>query len=144
MERRLNTTSMLHVRRGTALAAVVWAGLALILAVAGQLTARTPFYPPLQTSGTGGIVIVHWVHETAAAAGVEIGDRVLAVDGRPINTWFRQRGWENLEPAVPVTYSLETKAGAARDVSLEPVPRGEADARVFVPLFGATLLVGVA
>ena len=139
----MNTHSMLRLRRATALAAVVWAGLALLLTVAGQLTARTPLYPPLQTSGTGGIVIVHWVHETAAAAGVEIGDRVLAVDGRPVNTWFRERGWENLEAAQPVRYSLETKDGAARQVALEPVPREETDARMFVPLLGATLLVGI-
>jgi signal transduction histidine kinase len=131
-------------RRGTALAAVAWAGLALLLAVGGQLNARAPLYPPLQTSGTGGIVIVYWVHETAAAAGVEIGDRVLAVDGRPINTWFRQRGWENLEASVPVSYSLETKDGTPHEVALEPVPRDETDARMFVPLFGATLAVGIA
>jgi signal transduction histidine kinase len=135
---------MLRLRRWTALAAVVWALLALVLAIAGQLTAKGVLYPPLQTSGTGGIVIVHWLHESAAAAGVAVGDRVLAVDGRPINTWFRQRGWENLEGGVAVTYSLEAKDGSTREVALEPVPRDQAMARMFVPLFGATLVVGIA
>lgn len=140
----MNPTSMHRLRRWTALAAVVWAALALLLAVGGQLNARTPLYPPLQTSGTGGIVIVYWLHETAEAAGVEIGERVLAVDGTPVNTWFRQRGWENLEASVPVSYSLVKADGTPHAVALEPVPREETDARMFVPLFGATLVVGIA
>lgn len=134
--------AMLRLRRTTAVAAVCWAVSALVLSLAGQFTARGSLTPPVQTSGTGGVVVVHWVHESAAAAGIAVGDRVIAVDDVPIHDWFRDRGWEGLEGGVPVRYRVVDETGAEADIGLLPVARSETTQRFFVPLFGATLLVG--
>jgi two-component system NtrC family sensor kinase len=136
--------AVLRLRRGTGALAVMWALSALVLSIAGQFTARGTLVPPVQTSGTGGVVVVHWVTDAAAAAGVATGDRVIAVDGVPVHDWFRSRGWERLRRGVPVTYRLEKKGGVFRDVALLPVAREETIDRFVVPIFGATVLVGAA
>ena len=67
--------------------------------------------PPIQTSGTGGVVLVSWVADSeGVAAGVERGDRVLAVDGAPIREWFRARGWEGCAATCRCVYRVEKPA----------------------------------
>jgi two-component system NtrC family sensor kinase len=140
----MSPEAMRRMRRGTALAAVVWAGAALVLSIVGQFTAQGSLTPPVQTSGSGGIVLVHWLTEEAKVAGAAEGDRVLEVDAVPINEWFRRRGWRGLEAGVPVRYLLEKRSGTRREVALLPVPRSETSQRFFVPIYGASLLVGFA
>ena len=54
----MSPAAKLRVRRWTAAGAVAWALLALALGVAGQLLVRGDYMPPLQTSGTAGVVVV--------------------------------------------------------------------------------------
>jgi two-component system NtrC family sensor kinase len=140
----MSPAAKIRLQRWTAFGAVLWALLALVLAVTGQIMARADYMPPIQTSGTGGVVLVSWVAGSAQAAGVEVGDRVLAVDGASIRDWFRERGWERLRPGVPASYTLESPAGVRRDVPLLPVPRAETQQALVLPVFLASLAVGVA
>jgi|GEM_PF-580866 len=140
----MSPAATLRLQRWTAFAAVLWAVLALGLAIAGQVLARAEYMPPVQTSGTGGVVLVSWIARSAQQAGVEVGDRVVAVDGVPIREWFRDRGWERLEPGVPVVYAVESPDGVRREVALLPVPRAETRQALVLPVFLASLAVGVA
>src|SRR5512139_3400441 len=114
----MSPAAKLRLQRWTAVAAVLWALLAIALAVAGQLLARADYMPPIQTSGAGGVVLVSWVAPSAQGAGVELGDRVLAVDGATVREWFRERGWERLRAGVPTVYTVETRARQRREVAL--------------------------
>ena len=140
----MSPAAKLRLQRWTAFAAVLWALLALGLAVAGQLLARADYMPPIQTSGAGGVVLVSWVAPSAQGAGVELGDRVLAVDGAPVREWFRERGWERLRAGVPTVYTVETRVRERREVALLPVPRAESQQSLVLPVFLASLAVGVA
>jgi signal transduction histidine kinase len=132
------------IRRWTAAAAVAWALLALVLVAVGQILARGDYMPPVQTSGTGGVVIVSWISPSAAGSGVEVGDRVIAVDGLPINEWFRKRGWEGLRPETPVVFELEKADGALATVPLAPVTRMESGFHLMFPILLASVAVGIA
>jgi signal transduction histidine kinase len=140
----MSPAAKLRVRRWTAAGAVAWAVLALLLAVAGQLLVRGDYMPPLQTSGTAGVVVVSWLAEPARASGVEVGDRVLAVDGAPINEWFQRRGWEELRAGVPARWEVEKADGSRRSVSLLPVPRAVAFQHLMLPMLLASFAVGIA
>ncbi|HVH17482.1 MAG TPA: ATP-binding protein, partial [Myxococcota bacterium] len=102
------------------------------------------YMPPLQTSGTGGVVIVSWIADSAKASGIEVGDRVIAVDGAPINEWFRKRGWEALRREVPVVFDVEKTSGALATIPLQPVSRMESGVLMLVPVLLASVAVGIA
>jgi len=140
----MSPAAKLRVRRWTAAGAVGWAVLALALAVAGQVMSRGEYMPPLQTSGTAGVVVISWVAETALRSGVEVGDRVLSVDGAPINDWFQRRGWEELRPGTTAEWEVEKPDGSRRSVALLPVPRAVAIQSLMLPLLLASFAVGVA
>jgi signal transduction histidine kinase len=61
-----------------------------------------------------------------------------------VREWFRVRGWENLRAEVPATWTLESQDGVRRDVALLPVPRSQTQQAVVLPVFLASLTVGVA
>ncbi len=140
----MSPAATLMLRRTSAAAAVLWALLALVLSAAGQLFARGDYMPPLQTSGTGGVVVVSWVAPSARGSGVEAGDRVRAVDEIPINDWFRRRGWEQLRAGVPARFEVEKQDGARRTVSLLPVTRAETGQHLLLPVLVASFAVGIA
>ena len=140
---RVSSDTTRVVRRVSGAIAVAWALFALVLAVLGQFAAERGMAPPIQTSGTGGIAMVTWLDASAARAGVERGDRVLSVDGTPVDRWLRERGWELVREGQPVHYQIQKRDGEVMAVALLPVPRSSPYQRFFVPLFFASLAVGV-
>jgi signal transduction histidine kinase len=140
----MSPAAMLRLRRWTAAGAVLWAVLALGLALIGQVLARGDYMPPLQTSGTGGVVVVSWLADSAQGSGVDVGDRVMAVDGVPINDWFRKRGWEDLRAGDPARWDVEKADGSRRSVDLLPVPRAESYPNLMIPILFASISVGIA
>jgi signal transduction histidine kinase len=132
-----------RLRRGTALAAVLWALSALFLAIWGQVAVPHALEPPIRTSHLGGLVLVSSVTEEGVRAGIERGQRVLAVDGTPIRDWYRTRGWQRLAEDVPLVYRIEGPRGVVREVSLRPVERRSFYEQLLVPTFAAVSLVGL-
>jgi signal transduction histidine kinase len=133
-----------RLRRGTALLAVLWAVSTLALAIYGQVAVPHALDAPIRTSHLGGLVLVSSVTAEGAAAGVERGQRVLAVDDVPIRDWYRKRGWQDLREDVPLRYRLEGRGGAVLEVALRPVARRSFYEQFLVPTFGAVSLVGLA
>ncbi len=131
-----------RLREVTARLAMAWALAALLLAVWGHLTAVRQVEPPIHTAGIGGVVVVNDLSEQARAEGIREGDRVLAVDGVPIQEWYRQRGWDAVRPEMPITYQIETSAGV-RDVTLAGARRASAMQSLAVPIFLALALAGL-
>ena len=129
-------------QRATGLLAVAWAVVSLALVIYGQATARPRAEPPILTSSLGGLVIVSTVAAEAEALGIERGQRVLAVDGVPVQQWYRQRGWERIAVGVPVHYRLEQSGGRIADVELLPKRSGGAYQRLLVPVFAALVAAG--
>ena len=133
-----------RMRRATALVAVLWAVSALALAIYGQFAAPRRVDPPLQTTAIGGLAVISTRSSEAKEAGVRLGDRLLAVDGRPVQEWYRSRGWEQLLPGVPNRYRIEGSDGSVRELLFAPRPRSSAYMSFLVPIFGALSLVGAA
>ncbi|MDJ0787582.1 MAG: ATP-binding protein [Myxococcota bacterium] len=130
------------IRRGTASAAVLWAVMALVLALYGQVQAPRNVDPPLQTTALGGNAIVQSVTPEAAAAGVRVGERVLRVDGRPVHRWYRERGWEDIRANTEIVYELVKTGGRVYEVRLTPSERASSYQRLATPLFLALVVVG--
>lgn len=131
-----------RLRRGTALAAVLWAVSALVLAIWGQVFAPRVVDPPLITSALGGRAVVTSASAEALAAGVEPGARVLEVDGRPVHQWYQERGWETVRLGTPIHYRIRSADGDVFDVELRPRARAGAYQRFMIPMFAALALVG--
>jgi signal transduction histidine kinase len=133
-----------RLRRVTAVLAVTWAVSALVLAVYGQLAVPRRVDPPLQTTAIGAIAVINTRSAEAREAGVRLGDRLLAVDERPIQEWYRSRGWEELVVGVPNRYWIQGTDGEVREIALTPRARASAYASFFLPIFAALALVGTA
>jgi signal transduction histidine kinase len=133
-----------RLRRGTALAALLWALSALFLAVWGQVGSPHSLETPIRTSHLGGLVLVSAVTPEGASAGVERGNRVLAVDGQPIRDWYRERGWQRMRADTPLRYRIEGRGGVVRELSLLPAARRTFYEQFLVPTFAAVSLVGLA
>lgn len=63
--------------------------------------------------------------EAAARAGLEPGDRIVAVDGQPIEDWMAFVERVRASPGEPLTLRLE-RDGELREVTLTPASREEA------------------
>ncbi len=130
-------------QRATGLAAVAWALLSLALVIYGQATLPPRAEPPIFTSSLGGLVIVSAVDGEVGAHGVARGQRVLEVDGVPVQRWYRERGWERIAAGKPVVYRLEQRGGRIAEVSLMPKQMGGGYARLLVPVFAALVAAGL-
>ena len=139
----MSPTATQRFRRATAGIAVAWALLALALSLVGKIGAPEVPLPPVSTTGVGGIVLVEWLSEEAAAAGAVRGDRVLAVDGEPVNSWHRRRGWEDVREGEPIRYQLARASGETYEVEALPIRRTGGYQDLFVPLYAASLGVGL-
>ncbi|MDH4873095.1 sigma E protease regulator RseP [Pseudomonas sp. BN515] len=64
----------------------------------------------------------------AQAAGLKVGDRLLALDGQPLDDWQQLVERVRKRPAERITLSVETQ-GQARDVQVTLASRGEGEAR---------------
>ncbi len=129
-------------QRATGAAAVLWAIAALVLMVWGQARAAKRPEPPILTTSLGGLVIVSSVDPEAGALGIERGQRVLAVDGVPVQQWYRTRGWESVRAGRPMRYRLEQAGGRTVELSLLPRKAGSAYQRFLVPIFAALTAAG--
>ena len=123
---------------------MLWALAALFLAIWGQVVTPHKLETPIRTSHLGGLVLVSAVTPEGAAAGIERGNRVLAVDGLPIRDWYRARGWQTMSLDKPLLYRIEGRGGVVREVSLSPVKRRVFYEQFLVPTFAAVSLVGLA
>ena len=129
-------------QRATGMAAVLWAIASLALEVYGQVSGPSRAEPPILTSSLGGLVIVSSLGAEAEALGVERGQRVLAVDGVRVQTWYRERGWERIVSGRPMRYRLEQSGGRIAEVTLLPRPASSAYQRFLVPVFAALMAAG--
>ena len=130
-------------QRATGIAAVLWAAASLALVVYGQLRGPARAEPPILTTSLGGLVIVSALGPDAEALGVRRGQRVLEVDGLPVQTWYRERGWERVTAGRPMQYRLEQSGGRIAEVRLLPKPAGSAYQRFLVPVFAALTAAGL-
>jgi signal transduction histidine kinase len=105
-------------RQLTGSLAALWAILAIVLSVSSLISPRSGPQLPVRTSVIAGVAIVHAMSANAAAAGVQVGDQLISVDGRPA----MQVLWEmDLEEGVAGLYEIKKPDGSELRVSLEPV-----------------------
>ena len=107
-------------RRVTGLLAVSWALLAIGLSLMALFSQAHRLSMPFQLSLITGAAVVEFVTPAARRAGIEVGDRVLEIDGIPAMEAMRfpilfERGWPNL-------YAMEKSNGRVLDASLLPMP----------------------
>jgi len=115
----MNPNASIRFRRITALVAVVWALLALALALLPFFRTERTLGLPFVNSGVGGVVVIQEPSPAAAALGIEPADHVVAIDGRSVYEWL----WDDLaglEADVPNTYQLKKPDGRPFEVSLSP------------------------
>ncbi len=137
----MNPTATQRFRRITAALAVVWALFGLLLQISSLLFRSGEPHLPIAPSVVGGIAVVQWRSAAAAAMGVEVGDRLLSVDGRPFSVGVR-RGQLSLELGRENRYWLESRSGHRFVVLLPPELPTEATRPVLQLLQLALLAVG--
>ena len=141
----MSPAAKLRLQRLTAFAAVLWALLALGSCGRGPAPRRARDYmPPIQTSGAGRRRVVTWVAPSAQGAGVELGDRVLAVDGAPVRDGSASAAGSDLRAGHPDgLHDRDARAGAARGRAPAGAARRDAAALV-APDLPRLVAVGVA
>lgn len=132
----------LRFRRMTAAVAVLWAFSGLGLSLYGQWSSPRTVEPPIHTTTIGGFSVVSALGEEARAAGVDYGDRVLEVDGQPIHTWYRERGWSRMSSGTPVQYRIRAADGHIIEAALLPARIVSTYHRLLIPIFATLALVG--
>ena len=80
----MNPASTRRFRRLTGLLGAGWALLAIGLSVSALFAPRSTLTLPLSCSFIGGTALVESTTDEASEAGVRSGDRLLAIDGRPV------------------------------------------------------------
>ena len=119
----MNPRSTQRFRRATALLAIAWAFAALALGLRGQADVRDKPRPPFSYSGIAGRAVIHGVTPVAEEAGLAAGDRILAVDDKPIAEWMRTGRWI-LDSGAPNEYRVRKRDGTVLEVALAPLPAG--------------------
>jgi signal transduction histidine kinase len=130
-------------RKRTAWFAIAWALAALVLSVYGQASSPRTVEPPIHTTSVGSSAVVASINEEARAAGIELGYRVLAVDGREIQDWYRERGWEGFTAGKPVRYRLLGEDDRIFEIVLFPRERRSVYEWLLIPIYAALAVVGV-
>jgi signal transduction histidine kinase len=111
-------------RQVTGSLAALWALLAIALSVYTLISPRAGPQLPVRTSIIAGEAVVHALSQTAAEAGIEVGDRLLSVDDVPVI----QVLWEpNLEAGVAQAYRFRKPDGSFLIARLEPVVAEEVE-----------------
>ncbi|HEB91309.1 MAG TPA: GAF domain-containing protein [Deltaproteobacteria bacterium] len=105
-------------RQLTGSLAAGWALLAIGLSVSTLIAPHSGPHMPVRTSIIAGVAVVHALSDSARRAGVEEGDRLLAVDGVSAIEALWKR---DLQEGVPNTYRFAKPDGSERVVTLEPV-----------------------
>jgi signal transduction histidine kinase len=116
----MNPKATLRFRRATALLALAWALLALAAAVANRVDPPR-LVPPLLV---GGLATHPWrisaVSEAARTARVRPGDRLLAIDGLPVERAMADAA--RFRAGADNEYRIRRTDGGEIEVSLPPVP----------------------
>lgn len=115
----MKPSASIRFRRITALVAIVWAGLCLVLSMSAFFRISPRVCLPFGTSGVAGVIVVRDLAPTALAAGVQAADHILSIDGRSIHDWFR-KDLRGLEPGKPNEYRFERPEGGQYTVDLLP------------------------
>lgn len=76
--------------------------------------------PPVNVTTIAGYTVVQSHSEEARFAGVEVGDRVVQVDGIPAERWFRNSRNSMLIPGIPNSYDIEKRDGSRITLGLFP------------------------
>jgi signal transduction histidine kinase len=122
----MNSSASYRLRRVVAFVALGWALSAFALSLFAKAEAELRPRPPLVAlTLTGGYQVVEWASPEARVAGVEIGDRLLAVDGAPAHLRARGDWRQRVRDGEPSTYRLGKRDGRVIEVSLRPLAPGE-------------------
>jgi signal transduction histidine kinase len=105
-------------RQITGTLAAMWAFLAIALSVYSLVSPRAGPQLPVRTSIIAGVAVVHALSDSAALAGVEIGDQLLSIDDLPI---LKVLWRPELESGVAGSYRFRKPDGSLLFASLEPV-----------------------
>lgn len=104
--------------------ATLWALLAIALSVYTLASPRSGPQLPVQTSIIAGVAVVHGMGESAAEAGVEIGDHLVSIDGVPVI----QVLWKStLNAGVIGEYQFQKPDGSLLVASLIPATGEEVE-----------------
>jgi signal transduction histidine kinase len=125
-------------RRTAVVAAVGWALLAFVAALIAKAEVELRPRPPVvPVALAGDYWIVQWRNRAAEEAGVAVGDRVLAVDGRLADRRLHRRLGE-LHDGVANLYRIGKRDGRVLEVALLPLHPGERR-----PVYGLIVDVGL-
>ncbi len=117
----MNPVSTLRVRRLTGMLAASWALLAVGLSLFALFASSDGPVLPVSSSFVAGVSVIHSASPEALAAGVEPGDRILAVDGIPLIRLIQQ-GYRRLDVGQTNEYTVQKRDGSQLTVKLRPVP----------------------
>jgi two-component system NtrC family sensor kinase len=140
----MNPRSTLYLRRFTGLAAACWALLAIGLSFFGLFHLGDQLTLPLRCSlAGGGGAVVEWATPEGLAAGVERGDRVLAVDGVPMHRVL-SAGPDRLLAGQTNVYRISKRDGRVLEVALQPAmssfDRRATQTLIHIALLGVAVL----
>jgi signal transduction histidine kinase len=138
----MNPASTRRFRRLTGLLAAAWAMLAIVLSVSALFAPRSTLTLPLNCSFIGGAAVVESTTDEARAAGIRSGDRLLAIDDRPVMRVLRGPE-DSLAAGRPNLYRIQKRSGEVREISLLPAPREFSERPIDVLLHVALLLVSL-
>ena len=121
----MNPTATLRFRRATALGALSWALLALVLSGSQRLGLHEVLGPPFLIEGVAAnpfrLVVVG---ADAAAAGLRVGDRLLSIDGLPPDVAM-VRGARYFRAVEPNHYQFRRPDGREIELALRPIDERE-------------------
>jgi len=144
----MNPKATLRFRKASSIAAVAWAALALLVGLELRFSAgQLPSFPFDIESVAGLSAIVTGIGEGAAQAGVEEGDRLVAVDGEPVGSWL-PTARARLAPNESNVYRLRKSDGSVVEIALLPrLPQRELSAASWlglsIPLFAGIIYLAV-
>ncbi len=121
----MNPIATHRFRQATAAVAIAWALLAGVAGLRANVEAASAPSMPVSTSGAAGRAVVHDATEQARAAGVEVRDRLLLIDGTSMSSWFRSGGLRNLAAGRTQNYTFEKPDGTRFSADLLPGEPGE-------------------
>jgi signal transduction histidine kinase len=136
----MNPSSTLRVRRAIAGSFLAWAVVAIVLSLAALRAPGDRIYHPFTHTRVPTASVIDEVAPSAQGKGVEPGDVVVAMNGRPYHEVLRE-GPAGLDPARPNTYTLEKRDGRRIEVTLAPEPIGWALTPTLTALHALMVLV---
>ncbi len=117
----MNPSSTLRVRRAIAGLFLAWAVGAITLSLAALRAPGDRLYHPFTHTRVATTSVIDEVAPSARESGVEPGDVIVAMNGRPYHEVLRA-GVRDLDPARTNTYLLEKRDGRRTEVALAPEP----------------------